>query len=103
MVAAFNAAHPHEPPITHEFSSRGKAGWVEGIERERGPAHEEKLVTAFIDDRANNRIAAMAAGKLGQRMIVVKSVLPGTTYSQQDEGSRHVISTFDPNPGTAAP
>lgn len=97
-VAAFNARHPNDPPVRLDHDSRGKAGWVETIERERGPNGEEVVVAAFIDDRAHNRIASAAASKLGDRMMQIKSASPGISFAQLDNDNANLISTFKPNP-----
>jgi hypothetical protein len=98
LAAAYTAQHTSEPAVRLDQDSRGKAGWVETIERERGPAGEEKVVAAFIDDRAHNRIGVTGAATLGEQVIAIKSVAPGLSYSQNDNGNVNVISTFDPTP-----
>lgn len=97
-VRAYNAAHPNEPAVELDHDSRGKAGWVETIEREQGPNGARKVVAAFIDDRAHNRIASQAAGSLGDRMVSIKAAAPGLSFSQLDNGTENLISTFKPNP-----
>jgi hypothetical protein len=91
-IARFNAAHPGATPVEHDRDSRGKAGWIEAIER------EGKVVAAFIDDRAHNRLAVQAVGSQGDRMVVVKAVAPGLSFSQVDNDNANQISTFGPNP-----
>src|SRR6185436_6174883 len=98
LADAYNARHPNEPPVRLDFDSRGKAGWIETIERETGPGGEEKVVAAFIDDRAHNRLGAEGAAKLGDRMLMVKSAAPGISFSQNDNDNPNLISTFKPNP-----
>lgn len=97
-VTDFNARHPGDTPVRLDGDSRGKAGWLETIETEAGPNGEQKVVAAFIDDRAHNRIAAAAASKLGDRMMQIKSASPGISFSQADNDNANLISTFKPNP-----
>jgi hypothetical protein len=96
MVAQYNAANPGAPVVL-DNDSRGKAGWVETIERESAGGRP-KVVAAFIDDRAHNRFAAQAASQLGTRQIAVKAVAPGISFSQLDNSNQNQISTFTPAP-----
>jgi hypothetical protein len=98
MVDAYNAAHPNEPKVELDRNSKGKAGWVETIERETGPNGAPQVVVAIIDDREHNRMAAQAASKLGDRMVAVKAVAPGLSHSQVGNDNPNAISTFTPNP-----
>jgi hypothetical protein len=98
LAAAYAASHPQEPPLQLDDDTRAKAGWVETIEREQGADGREKVVIAFVDDRAHNRVGAQAASKLGARMLAVKAVPPGLSYSQADNYNENQISTFHPNP-----
>lgn len=96
-INAYNAAHPNEEPVVHDHDSRGKAGWVQTIEKESVNG-QQRVVAAFIDDRAHNRLASQAAGVLGNRMLAIKAVAPGLSYSQNDNGNENQISTFSPSP-----
>jgi hypothetical protein len=95
-VDAYNATHRNEPPVQLDRDSRGKAGWIETIEREPAPNGLPQVVVGFIDDRAHNRMAAQAAGKLGDRMITVRAVAPGLSFSQAEKDNPNAISTFKP-------
>jgi hypothetical protein len=94
----YDRAHPHEPSLHLDGDTRAKMGWIETIEREKGRDGREKVVIAFIDDRAHNRVGAQAASKLGPRMLAVKAVPPGLSYSQADNYNENQLSTFYPNP-----
>ena len=97
LVADFNAKHPNDEPVELDHDSRGKAGWIETIEKESVNG-QPKVVAAFVDDRAHNRIAVEAAASLGTRMLAIKSDAPGISFSQLDNGNENQISTFKPNP-----
>lgn len=96
-VAAYNAKHPGEAPVRLDGDSSGKAGWIETIESESVDG-APKVVAAFIDDRAHNRIASQAASALGDRMMMIKSAAPGISFAQLDNDNANLISTFKPNP-----
>jgi hypothetical protein len=93
LAAAFNARHPNKPPIELDHDSTAKAGWMERLERTGN-----RVVAAFVDDRAHNLTAAQAASKSGERMIMIKSAAPGLSFSQIDQHQPLMTSTFDPNP-----
>lgn len=95
-INAFNAAHPGEG-VVHDHDSQGKAGWIETIEKENVNG-QQRVVAAFIDDRAHNRFAAQAVGVLGERMLAIKAAAPGLSFAQADNGNTNQISTFSPNP-----
>lgn len=97
LVAAYNAKHGGEEPVRLDGDSRGKAGWIETIERENVDG-QPKVVAAFIDDRAHNRFGAAGAGALGERMMMIKSAAPGISFAQTDNDNPNLISTFKPNP-----
>jgi len=98
LVQTYNQQHQDEEPVRLDQDSAGKAGWIETIEGEQGPNGEEKVVAAFIDDRAHNRIGAEGAAKLGQNLIAIKADAPGLSFSQNDDANENQISTFSPNP-----
>ncbi len=96
LLVEYTQSHPGEDPVGLDRDSSGKAGWIETIESEG-----TNTVVAFIDDRAHNRLGAIGAAKLGKEMIAVKSLAPGLSYSQNDNGTELAISTFSPNPQPA--
>jgi hypothetical protein len=97
-AVAFNAAHPDEPPAVLDGDSQGKAGWIESIESEQRTDGLSQVVAGFFDDRAHNRLAAQAAGFLRDRMMVIKAVGPGISFSQLDNRAPWQVSSFVPNP-----
>ncbi|MBK7865183.1 MAG: hypothetical protein IPJ65_42620 [Archangiaceae bacterium] len=98
LAEAFEREHPGEV-VPLDRDSRGKAGWVEVLESERGPNGEEQVVVAFADDRLHNRIAVQAAGRLGTNLIAIRAAAPGISVSESDANNPNQVSTFSLNPG----
>lgn len=98
FASAYEKKNPGDGEVPLDHDSRGKAGWIETLEREPGPGGEEQVVVAFADDRLHNRIAAQAAGKLGQNLIAIKVSAPGISVSPTGNSSENQVSTFSPNP-----
>ncbi|MBK7859146.1 MAG: hypothetical protein IPJ65_11105 [Archangiaceae bacterium] len=97
LALEYEETHPQEGRLELDGEARSKAGWVEQLEREsRGGM--EKVVIAVVDDREQNRVAARGAAKLGPRMLAVKAVPEGLSYSQADNYSENQLATFHPNP-----
>jgi hypothetical protein len=98
FARAYESRHVNEGPVPLDHDSRGKAGWIETLEAEVGAGGAEQVVVAFADDRLHNRIAAQAAGKLGERMLAIKVAAPGMSVSALESDAEYQTSTFSPNP-----
>jgi hypothetical protein len=94
FASAYEKEHPTDGEVPLDHDSRGKAGWIETLEKE----DPNNVVVAFVDDRLHNRVAAQAAGKLGHNMIAIRAVAPGISVAASDTKNENQISTFSPNP-----